>query len=53
IGGTTLALECAECGNTVTAEGETARIDGTRYSFCCESCRRRFESRYDDIKQGT
>jgi Lrp/AsnC family leucine-responsive transcriptional regulator len=50
--GAGFALDCAECGNTVTAEGETTRIDGTLYSFCCDSCRERFEGRYADLKEG-
>jgi Lrp/AsnC family leucine-responsive transcriptional regulator len=47
LGGTEFALECAECGNTVTSEGETARLDGVRYHFCCGSCEDRFTERYD------
>lgn len=46
IGATEFALSCAECGNTVTSEGTTARIGGTRYRFCCPSCEARFEERY-------
>ncbi|MGB9965303.1 AsnC family transcriptional regulator [Halobacterium hubeiense] len=45
--GEDVAMACAECGNTVTSEGETARIDGDRYHFCCPSCRERFAERYD------
>ncbi len=45
--GEEFAMACAECGNTVTSEGETARIDGDRYHFCCSSCQARFEERYD------
>jgi DNA-binding Lrp family transcriptional regulator len=45
--GSGLALACAECGNTVTSEGETAEIDGDRHHFCCSSCRARFEERYE------
>jgi DNA-binding Lrp family transcriptional regulator len=48
IGETEFALSCAECGNTVTSEGTAARIDGTRYRFCCPSCETRFEDRYAD-----
>ena len=47
-----LAVECVECGNTVTAEGESARIDGTLYHFCCDSCRENFEERFDRIEEG-
>jgi DNA-binding Lrp family transcriptional regulator len=46
VGETEFALSCAECGNTVTSEGTAARIDGTRYRFCCPSCEARFEERY-------
>jgi DNA-binding Lrp family transcriptional regulator len=49
--GTGFALECAECGNTVTAEGETARIAGTLHSFCCESCLERFEAQYAELEK--
>jgi DNA-binding Lrp family transcriptional regulator len=47
LGGTEFAIECAECGNTVTSEGETARFDGDLYHFCCGSCEARFGDRYD------
>jgi len=45
--GEAFSMACAECGNTVTSEGETARIDGDRYHFCCSSCEARFEERYE------
>ncbi|MFB6304867.1 MAG: AsnC family transcriptional regulator [Haloferacaceae archaeon] len=48
-GGLDFALTCAECGNTVTDEGESARVDGDVYHFCCPSCRTRFEDRYDRL----
>ena len=46
IDGVEFALTCAECGNTVDSEGETARIDSDVYHFCCQSCLTRFEDRY-------
>ncbi|MCU4717414.1 AsnC family transcriptional regulator [Halapricum hydrolyticum] len=52
IDGLEFALTCAECGNTVDAEGETTRIDGDVYHFCCPSCLDRFESRYRQLEQG-
>lgn len=52
IDGLEFALTCAECGNTVDTEGETARIDGDVYHFCCPSCLDRFESRYRQLEQG-
>ncbi|MFB6079754.1 MAG: AsnC family transcriptional regulator [Haloferacaceae archaeon] len=52
LGGTTFALTCAECGNTVDNEGTTARIDGDRYQFCCPSCEARFAERYDRLREG-
>jgi DNA-binding Lrp family transcriptional regulator len=52
LGEATLGLECAECGNTVTSEGVTARIGGDRYEFCCESCEARFRERYDELREG-
>ncbi len=51
IEGLEFALTCAECGNTVDAEGETARIDGDVYHFCCPSCLDRFESRYRQFEE--
>lgn len=48
--GTAFAIECAECGNTVTAEGESARIDGSLYHFCCPSCAAQFEDRYAELE---
>ena len=47
LGGTEFAISCAECGNTVTSEGETARLDGDLYHFCCGSCEGRFTDRFD------
>jgi len=47
VGGTGFALSCAECGNTVTSEGTTARIGGDLHQFCCPSCERRFAERYE------
>jgi DNA-binding Lrp family transcriptional regulator len=52
LGGTGFALDCAECGNTVTSEGVAARIDGTLYQFCCSSCEARFEERYERLQSG-
>ncbi|UPV76438.1 AsnC family transcriptional regulator (plasmid) [Halorussus limi] len=45
------ALECDECGNSVTSEGESARIDGDLYQFCCSSCKSRFEEQYEELKE--
>jgi len=50
--GLEFALTCAECGNTVDSEGETARIDGEIYHFCCPSCLDRFETRYRRLEEG-
>lgn len=52
IDGVEFALTCAECGNTVDSEGETARIDGEVYHFCCPSCSTRFEERYRRLEEG-
>lgn len=52
VGGTEFALTCAECGNTVTNEGESERIDDTVYHFCCPSCHSRFKERYEQFEQG-
>lgn len=52
VGGAEFALSCAECGNTVTDEGESARIGGDRYHFCCPSCLARFEETYERLEAG-
>lgn len=52
VDGTGFALTCDECGNTVDSEGESARIDGEVYHFCCPSCRSRFAERYDRLAEG-
>ncbi|MEF8780695.1 MAG: AsnC family transcriptional regulator [Haloferacaceae archaeon] len=52
LGDADLAVECVECGNTVTSEGESARIDGTLYHFCCGSCLANFEERYERLQEG-
>jgi len=51
-GDSELAPACAECGNTVTVEGETATLDGDVYHFCCENCRAQFVENYDRLKDG-
>lgn len=51
IEGTDFALTCAECGNTVTSEGTSRRLDGTRYHFCCPSCEERFTERYAQLSE--
>lgn len=50
--GTEFALTCAECGNTVDSEGESARIGDDVYHFCCPSCRSRFEERFERLQAG-
>ena len=47
VNGTRFALACDECGNSVTSEGVTTRLNGSVYHFCCTSCQGNFESRYD------
>lgn len=49
IGDVQLAVDCDECGNAVTTEGETAVIGGTQYHFCCESCLANFEDRFEEF----
>ena len=51
LGEATLGLECAECGNSVTAEGVSVTLDGERYEFCCSSCQARFEERYESLRE--
>lgn len=46
-----LAPDCVECGNTVTTEGETDRIDGELYHFCCPSCREKFNRQYERLRE--
>ncbi|WP_418283832.1 AsnC family transcriptional regulator [Halorubrum sp. DTA46] len=52
VDGVEFALTCAECSNTVDSEGETARIDGEVYHFCCSSCLSRFQERYQRLEEG-
>jgi len=52
VGGTDLAPACDECGNTVTAEGESVALDGDTYRFCCENCRAAFVDRYERVQEG-
>ncbi|QGN07039.1 AsnC family transcriptional regulator [Halorhabdus sp. CBA1104] len=49
LGAGELAPACAECGNTVTSEGETATLDGDVYHFCCPSCQSKFVDRYEEL----
>lgn len=53
VGDVSLALSCAECENTVTAEGESATLDGDTYYFCCSSCEERFVERYESFADAT
>jgi len=52
IGEVQLAVDCDECGNKVTSEGESAVIDGTQYHFCCGSCLSNFEARFERLQEG-
>ncbi|MFO7834970.1 MAG: AsnC family transcriptional regulator [Halohasta sp.] len=52
LGEAQLAVDCDECGNAVTSEGESAVIDGTRYHFCCGSCLANFEERFEELQSG-
>ncbi|WP_049980471.1 AsnC family transcriptional regulator [Halolamina rubra] len=52
LGGVEFALTCAECGNTVDSEGESERLGGDVYHFCCPSCRSRFVERYERMEEG-
>lgn len=51
VGDADLALECAECGNPVTSNGDAVVIDGDRYHFCCPVCRSSFEERYASLSE--
>ena len=53
VDGAEFAPDCDECGNTVTSEGESVRIDGQLHHFCCSSCRSNFEERYQHLKEST
>jgi Lrp/AsnC family leucine-responsive transcriptional regulator len=50
LGATDFAMVCDECGNTVTSEGVTARIDGDVKQFCCPSCESRYVDRYEELQ---
>ncbi|SDM22518.1 DNA-binding transcriptional regulator, Lrp family [Halogranum gelatinilyticum] len=52
VGEATLALTCAECGNSVTSEGESARLGGDLYHFCCGTCLANFEERFERLESG-
>ena len=52
VGGVDFALSCAECDNTVTSEGTSARIGDDVYQFCCGSCEARFRERYEELDAG-
>jgi DNA-binding Lrp family transcriptional regulator/YHS domain-containing protein len=52
VGAAEFAPDCAECGNSVDAEGERARLDGETYYFCCGSCEATFTERYRSLQEG-
>lgn len=49
VSGTAFAVDCDECGNEVTSQGESTRIEGDLYTFCCSSCRDNFLENYERI----
>ena len=49
--GTEFALTCVEGTNTVDSQGESTRLDGQVYHFCCPSCQSRFEERYTRLEE--
>ncbi|QLG62565.1 winged helix-turn-helix transcriptional regulator [Halorarum salinum] len=51
VGAAEFAFECAECGNSVTNEGSTARVGGTLHHFCCPTCESQFRERYERIEE--
>lgn len=46
------ALDCPVCGNDVGDDGVTAEVGDRVYTFCCPSCRKRHEKRYDAVNEG-
>ena len=52
VGVAEFAPDCAECGNTVDEEGESASLDGNIYYFCCASCRDNFVAQYEELAEG-
>jgi len=52
LGEASLAVDCVECGNPVTSEGEQAVIDDSLYHFCCGSCLANFEAQFEQLKDG-
>lgn len=51
VGDVSLALTCAECGNSVTVEGESSVVGDKLYHFCCESCLENFEARFERLER--
>ncbi|MBS3761103.1 winged helix-turn-helix transcriptional regulator [Halodesulfurarchaeum sp.] len=51
VGATDFAMVCDECGNTVTSEGVTTRVDGDVKQFCCPSCESRYVDRYEELRK--
>lgn len=49
VGGTDLAVTCAQCGNEVDDSGETLQLSGDLYYLCCPSCKDQFEARYEKL----
>lgn len=52
VGAVAFAPECVECGNTVSEEGTTTRLDDELYHFCCPSCESQFTERYESFREG-
>ncbi|WP_137685589.1 AsnC family transcriptional regulator [Haloarcula mannanilytica] len=50
--GTEFALTCTECGNTVDSEGQSEWFDNRMYHFCCSTCQRQFEDKFNRLKEG-
>jgi DNA-binding Lrp family transcriptional regulator len=52
VGDAALAPPCAECGNTVDAEGVASDVGGTLRHFCCDSCLENYRERYERLETG-
>jgi Lrp/AsnC family leucine-responsive transcriptional regulator len=49
VGEADFAIDCVECGNTVTSEGVTTRVGDELKQFCCPSCEERFREQYEEL----
>lgn len=52
LGTTGLNIECSICGNSISGDGETVKVEsGDLYQVCCSSCAKEISAQYESFRQ--